>query len=86
MTDATRRKWPTRVIVPSLFIGGIISTLAGIASLAVGRVGVIAGILLVFGGAGAIVMTQLLELLMDIEEHLAAIRAQLGKGVLGLIG
>ena len=51
-----------------------------------GKLGVMAGFLLLFGCVGAIAMAQLLELLTDIADHLAAIRAQLSKGVFGLLG
>jgi hypothetical protein len=72
-----------------LFIGGIIAAQLGLVTLAVGKLsklGVTAGFLLLFGFVAAIAMAQLLELLTDIADHLAAIRAQLSKGVFGLLG
>ncbi len=90
MMDLTQQDQRERVIVPSLFIAGIVAGLLGITSLAAvlvtGRSGVLVGLLLLFGGIGAIAMAQLLELMVDIADHLATIRAQLGKGVLGLLG
>jgi hypothetical protein len=78
-----------KIIVLLLSIGGIIAALLGLATVAVGKLcklGVMAGFLLLFGCVGAIAMAQLLELLTDIADHLAAIRAQLSKGVFGLLG
>jgi hypothetical protein len=72
-------------IVPLLFIGGIVAALLGLASLAVGSLRV-AGLPLLFGGLGAVAFAQLLELLSEIASHLAAIRTQMNKGVLGLLG
>jgi hypothetical protein len=85
MADSTERDY-RRFIVPTLFIGGIVTGLLGIASLVMARSWPTVCLLLLFGGAGAIAMAQLLELLVEIAEHLAAIRAQVGKGVLGLLG
>ena len=45
-----------------------------------------AGLPLLFGGLVAIAFAQLFELLSEIASHLAAIRAQMNKGVLGLLG
>ena len=77
-----------KIIVLLLSIGGIIAALLGLATIAVefSKVGVMAGFLLLFGCVVAIAMAQLLELLMDIADHLAVIRAQLSKGVFGLLG
>jgi hypothetical protein len=90
MDSATERSYRrVKIIVLLLFIGGIVSALLGLATVAVGKLGmlgVMAGFLLLFGCVGAIAMAQLLELLTDIADHLAAIRAQLSKGVFGLLG
>ncbi len=87
MGSATERSYrQVKIIVLLLFIGGIIAALLGLATVAVGKLGVMAGLLLLFGCVVAIAMAQLLELLTDIADHLAAIRAQLSKGVLGLLG
>jgi hypothetical protein len=86
MTDATQRSHKrVEIIVPILFIGGGIAILLGIAGLAIGGFEV-AGLSLLFGGLGAIAFAQLLELLSEIASHLAAIRAQMNKGVFGLLG
>jgi hypothetical protein len=88
-----------------MFIGGGITAVTGIATLALGRLGVMPVLLLFFGGVGAIAMAQLdllmdiathlakmrehfqlLELLTDVADHSAAIRTQLGKGIVGLFG
>jgi hypothetical protein len=73
-------------IVPFLFIAGVGAGLVGVISLAVQEGGVMLGLLILFAGVGAIAMAQLLELLMEIANHLAAIRNQVGRGVLGLLG
>jgi hypothetical protein len=87
MDSATERSYRrVKIIVLLLFIGGIIAALLGLATVAVGKLGVMAGFVLLFGCVGAIAMAQLLELLTDIADHLAAIRAQLSKGVFGLLG
>jgi hypothetical protein len=87
MDDATERSYrQVKIIVLLLFIGGIVAALLGLASVVAGKFGVTAGLLLLLGGVGAIAMAQLLELLTDIADHLAAIRAQLAKGVFGLLG
>ena len=90
MDSATERSYRrVKIIVLLLFIGGIVAALLGLATVAVGKVGklgVMAGFLLLFGCVGAFAMAQLLELLTDIADHLAAIRAQLSKGVFGLLG
>ena len=83
-TERSHRR--VKIIVLLLFIGGIIAALLGLATVAVGKLGVLAGFLLLFGCVVAIAMAQLLELLTDIADHLAAIRAQLSKGVFGLLG
>jgi hypothetical protein len=78
-----------KIIVLLLFIGGIVAALLGLATVAVSKLsklGVMAGFLLLFGCVMAMAMAQLLELLTDIADHLAAIRAQLSKGVFGLLG
>ena len=84
LTEQSYRR--VKIIVLLLFIGGIVAALLGLATVAVGKLGVIAGFLLLFGCVGAIAMAQLLELLTDIADHLAAIRAQLSRGVFGLLG
>lgn len=93
MTTATRRSDTLVKVFPLLFVGGIVAALLGIASLAVGRFGVVVGLPLIFGGLGAIVfsllfqlLSKLVELLTEIASHLAAIRAQMEKGVFGLLG
>jgi hypothetical protein len=84
--DSTKRSHRrVKIIVLLLFIGGIIAALFGLATVAVGKLGVMAGFLLLFGCVVAIAMAQLLELLTDIADHLAAIRAQLSRGVFGLL-
>ena len=86
-TERSHRR--VKIIVLLLFIGGIIAALFGLATVAVGKLGklgVMAGFLLLFGCVVATAMAQLLELLTDIADHLAAIRAQLSKGVFGLLG
>jgi hypothetical protein len=86
MTDATQRSHKrVEIVVPLLFMGGGIAILLGIAGLAAGSFKV-AGLPLLFGGLGAIAFAQLLELLSEIASRLAAIRAQMNKGVLGLLG
>ena len=86
MTDATQRSQKrVEIIVPLLIIGGGIAVLLGIAGVAIGGFKV-AGLSLLFGGLGAIAFAQLLELLSEIASHLAAIRAQMNKGVFGLLG
>ena len=86
VTERSHRR--VKIIVLLLFIGGIVSALLGLATVAVefSKLGVMGGFLLLFGCVGAIAMAQLLELLTDIADHLAAIRAQLSKGVFGLLG
>jgi hypothetical protein len=76
-----------------LLIGGVIAALLGIASLAVGRFEVAIGLSLTFGGLGAIafsflfqLLSRLAGLLTEIASHLSAIRSQMEKGVLGLLG
>jgi hypothetical protein len=87
MSDAAERMYRrVAIIVPFLFVAGVIATLLGIASLVVGSFGVLAGLPLLFGGVGAIALAQLVELLKEIAIHLAAIRAQMDKGILGLLG
>ena len=87
MDRATERSYRrVKIIILLLFIGGIVAALLGLATLVVGKLGVTAGFLLLFGCVVAIAMAQLLELLTDIADHLAAIRAQLSKGVFGLLG
>ncbi len=86
MTDSTQCSHKrVETIVPLLFIGAIITVLLGTASLAIGSFRV-AGLPLLFGGLGALAFAQLFELLSEIAGHLAAIRAQMNKGVLGLLG
>jgi hypothetical protein len=103
MDSATARSYrQVKIIVLLLFIGGIIAALLGLATVAfgkLGKLGVMAGFLLLFGCLVAIAMAQLLELLTDIADHLAAIRNQLtdvavplatikdrlSKGVFGLL-
>ncbi len=85
MAHANRRTYGrVEIIVPALYLGGVISALVGIISVAVtlGR----SGTALLFCGFGAIAFGQLLELLTEIADHLAAIRGQVGKGVFGLLG
>jgi hypothetical protein len=87
MDSATERSYrQVKIIVLLLFIGGIIAALLGLATVAVGKLGVMAGFLLLFGCVVAIAMAQLLELLTEIADHLAAIRDQLSRGVFGLLG
>jgi len=90
MDSATERSYRrVKIIVLLLFIGGIIAALLGLATVAVGnlgKLGVMAGFLLLFGCLVAIAMAQLLELLTDIADHLAAIRDRLSRGVFGLLG
>ena len=90
MDSATERSYRrVKIIVLLLFIGGIVAALLGLATVAVGKLGklgVLAGFLLLFGCVGAIAMAQLLALLTDIADHLAAIRAQLSRGVFSLLG
>ena len=87
MIDTAERMYRrVAIIVPVLFVAGVIATLLGIASLVVGSFGVLAGLPLLFGGVGAIALAQLVELLKEIAIHLAAIRAQMDKGILGLLG
>ena len=104
MDSATERSYgQVKIIVLLLFIGGIIAALLGLTTVAfgkLGKLGVMAGFLLLFGCVVAIAMAQLLELLTDIVDHLAAIRAQLtdiadplaairdrlSRGVFGLLG
>jgi hypothetical protein len=77
MIGATLRdRRARRVIVPALFIGGILAALLGIAGMAVRSAGVMVGLSLLFAGVGAMAMAQLLHLLMDIADHLAVIRTQ----------
>jgi hypothetical protein len=86
MVDATQRMYRrVTIVVRSLFIAGIIAILLGVASSVVGRFGVLAGLSLC-GGVGAIALAQVVELLMEIASQLAAIRAQMEKGILGLLG
>ena len=87
MDSATERSYRrVKIIVLLLFIGGIVAALLGLATVAVGKLGVTAGFLLLFGCVGAIASAQVLELLTDIADHFAAIRAQLSRGVFGLLG
>lgn len=86
MTDATQRSHKrVEIMVPLLFFGGGIAVLLGIAGLVIGGVKV-AGLSWLFGGLGAMAFAQLLELLSEIASHLEAIRAQMNKGVFGLLG
>jgi hypothetical protein len=86
MTDATQRSQKrVEIIVPLLILAGGIAVLLGVAGVAIGGFNV-AGLSLLFGGLGAIAFAQLLELLSEIASHLAAIRAQMNKGVFGLLG
>ena len=84
--DSERILWAKSLIVPSLFIGGIVAGLLGIAILGFGRGVTTVGLLLLFAGGVALAMARLLELLVVIADHLAAIRTQVGKGVFGLLG
>jgi Na+/H+-dicarboxylate symporter len=107
MTNLTQRiSQVNGIIVPLMFIAGIIAAIVGVGSLATGSFGGITGLLLLFGGMAAIaialilallmeialhlaiVRTQLksLELLTDVADHLQGMRAQMGKGVFGLLG
>jgi hypothetical protein len=89
MDSVTERSYRrVKIIVLLLFIGGIVSALLSLTTIAVefSKLGVMAGFLLLFGCVAAFAMAQLLELLTDIADHLAAIRAQLSKGVFGLLG
>jgi hypothetical protein len=87
MTDATQRSYKqVEIVVPLLYVAGAIAALLGIASLVAGRFGVMAGLSLLFGGLGALAFAQLFELLNEIACHLAAIRSQMNRGVLGLLG
>lgn len=84
-TERSQRR--VKIIVLLLFIGGIIAALLGLTvAVEFSKLGVLAGFLLLFGCVAAFAMAQLLELLTDIADHLAAIRAQLSKGVFGLLG
>ena len=78
MTNVIQRSYwrVNTIIVPLLFIGGTLAFLLGIFGLAVKWVGVMAGLCLLFGGGGAIAMAQLLTLLINIADHLAAMREQ----------
>jgi hypothetical protein len=77
------------IILPLLFLGGLIAVIIAVIllifSLAVSKLGVI-GMALLFGGLGSLACAQLFQVLSEIERHLAAIRSQLEKGVLGLLG
>jgi hypothetical protein len=86
MMDSTQRSHKrVEITVPLLFVGGAAAALLGVAILAISRSGA-AGLPLLFGGLGVIGFAQLLELLCEIAGHLGAIRAQMNKGVLGLLG
>lgn len=87
MTEASQRILRAKtLIVPSLFIGGMLAGLFGIACFVFVGGGVMVGIVLLFSGVAAVAMARLLELLMVIADHLSAIRSQVGKGVFGLLG
>jgi len=73
----------SHIITPLLFIGGLISVIFGLVSM---TVSITTGSLLRVGGVGALSIARLLDLLMDIESHLAAIRIQTGKGIFSLLG
>jgi hypothetical protein len=87
MADAMERSYKrAEIIVPLLYIGGVIAVLLGMASLVAGKFGVMTGLASLFGGLGAIAFAQLFELLTEIASHLSAIRSQMNRGVLGLLG
>jgi hypothetical protein len=77
MADATQRSFSrvNGIIAPLLFIAGVLATSLGIVGLAVGRS--VAGLLLLFGGMGAVAVSLLLSMLLEIANHLAVIRTQL---------
>jgi hypothetical protein len=78
MTNATQRiSRGNGIIVPLLFIVGIIAAVVGVVSLATGSFGGIAGLVLLFGGIAGTAMALFLSLLMEIAAHLAVIRTQL---------
>jgi hypothetical protein len=86
MADDTEQSYKrVEIVISLLYIGGAIVVLLGVASLIAGKFGA-AGLPLLFGGLGAVAFAQLFELLTEIAEHLSAIRAQMNKGVLGLLG
>lgn len=86
MADATERNYKrVEIVIPLLYIGGVIAAPLGVAFLVIGNFGV-AGLPLLFGGLGAVAFAQLFELLTEIAGHLAAIRTQMNRGVLGLLG
>lgn len=76
MIGTTHRSyWAVKVIIVLLCIGGGLAILTGLFSLVGGPLfGILAGLPLLLGGVGSIAVAQLLELLRDIANHLAAIR------------
>lgn len=94
MNAASRKNQKlVKINFPIMSIGGAMAALLGIVSLAAGRVGAVVGVALILSGLGAIafslvfqLLSRLAELLTEIASHLAAIRAQMEKGVFGLLG
>jgi hypothetical protein len=72
-----------RVIAPFLLFGGLITAVLGVVIAA--AVGLMPGLFLIFCGVAAIVMAEVIELLKQIENDLAAIRERMDAGVLGLL-
>jgi hypothetical protein len=71
---------PLNINFRLLSIGGAITVVLGVASLAIGRFGAVVGLPLIFGGLGSIAfsllfqsLSKLVELLTEIAIHLAAI-------------
>jgi hypothetical protein len=79
MNDAIQKcYWRANgIVVPLLFVEGIIAALLGMIGLAVGRFTGTTGLLLLAGGIGVTVIALLLELLTEIAKHLAVVRTQL---------
>jgi len=77
------RKMMARVISPFLFIGGFVSAILGIVVAA--AVALMPGLFLIFCGIAGIAIGHIIDLLREIESDLAAIRARLDSGVLGLL-
>jgi hypothetical protein len=72
-----------RVIAPFLLFGGLITAALGVVIAA--AVSLTLGLILLASGVGGIALAQIIELLKDIENDLAAIRARMDAGVLGLL-
>jgi hypothetical protein len=78
MADATEQSYKRAgMMVPLLYVAGILAVVLGVAGVAIGKFDVGAGAMLLFGGIGVLALAHLFKLLTEIAGHLSAIRDQL---------